>query len=429
MVEEKKSNFRLSGKHFIVTYKGHLKIEQLTFLKKLNTHKMFHEVGKTGYKHTHLVVCFAKKFESRNVKCFDVDGIHPNIKPIKTKVHWERAANYDEASKKKEIEKLAIVSDTLTGNEYEWLGNYRNLIQAHNKWSGVINDDYLTKIVQKYPHWARDCFENKPNQYKFNLVEEYGSLLKWQEEVMQRLECQNKRKVTWIYDKDGGNGKSELSDHLEDQKDAYIVESGNYKDIAYLWELQETIVFDLVRSSEDFTPYRAIEAFLKGRITSTKYKPVRKRLSHNRGCNIIVFANYLPDKQKLSLDRWDIGHLDDGNIEWQSNDSTNLKVPPESLNIKGDSRKEVMIPSETSSESDISLEVNSCENLKPEESPKLRKMKRNALTIFEDNFLPNLELSTTASSSKILDQNNRGPKCNQALESSDSPADYHSRST
>lgn len=328
-------NFRVSGKHFMLTFKGHLKIKDLPFMKKLNTHKIFHEVGKTGYKHTHVVICFIKKFESRNVKCFDSGEVHPNIKAIKTKKHWERCINYDESNKKKDIEKIGIVSDTLNGNEYEWLGTYRTIIQAHKKWADVINDDYLTNVVQKYPYWAREAFDNTPSKYKFDLVEEYGSLLKWQEEVISRLNNQDKRKVMWIYDKEGNNGKSELSDHLEDNNDAYIVESANYKDIAYLWNLEETVVFDLVRSrdEDDFTPYRAIEAFKKGRITSTKYKPVRKRLEHSKGCKIVIFSNSLPDYKRLSRDRWDIGYLDKGAIVWNPTVQTNL--PPRSLNIKG----------------------------------------------------------------------------------------------
>lgn len=333
-----KKGWRMSGRHFLVTYKGHLEMKDLHLLKKENTHKVFHEIGKkTGYYHTHVVVAFYKKFESRNCRIWDIGNVHPNIKAIRDRTHWQNCVNYDTASKKLTHCKFPIISDTLTGYEYEWLGTIRSIIQSKKTWSDVINDDYLTEYVQKYTNWAREAFDNKPNQWKFDLETEYGSLLSWQSETLDRLEKQDKRGIIWIYDKIGNNGKSELADHLEDQNGAYIVESGNYKDIAYLWEMQETIVFDLVRDSEDFTPYRAIEAFMKGRITSTKYKPVRKRLPHNNGCKIIVFANYLPDRKKLSADRWDIGILNNGKVRWEKDLDSNqvVKLPPRSLNIMG----------------------------------------------------------------------------------------------
>ena len=360
------NKFRLSGKHFIITYKGHIELKALKYLfRHESVHIIFHEIGKTGYKHTHVVCCFMKKYESRNVKCFDIDGVHPNIKPIRTRAHWTRCVEYYNGVKKNDAEGVNIISNTLTGYEFEWLGSTRQVIQNHKTWNDVINDDYLATSLQNYPHWCRECFDNKPNSYKFDLMETYGSLLPWQSEVLTRLETQSKRKVTWIYDEKGGNGKSELSDHLEDQKNAYIVESGNYKDIAYLWQKQETVVFDLVRSSEDFTPYRAIEAFLKGRITSTKYKPVRKRLNHNRGCNIVVFANYLPDKSSLSLDRWDIGHLNTGAIVW-----SNEKLPLESLNIKGETL-----------DLNIPTKKNGVLNLKIPSFSEFRKTKKQAIVI------------------------------------------------
>lgn len=339
------TKFRISAKHFMLTFKTHLLLEKVAFLStRGNTHKIFYEVGESGYKHTHMVISFKEKFESRNPRCFDVEGIHPHIKTIKSREHWNNCIQYDKA-KKKEGRKYNVISNTIDDNEWKWLGTYRTCIQEHTSWRDVINDDDLTNVVRKFPHWAREVFDNKPKTYRFDLIKEYGKFLDWQEEVLDRLKNQDKRKVIWIYDKKGNNGKSELADHLEDQENAFIVESGNYKDIAYLWNLEETIVFDLVRTTEDFTPYRAIEAFLKGRITSTKYKPVRKRLNHNKGCKIIVFSNYLPERKKLSLDRWDIGHLNGGMISWEKSG-----VPPGSLNIK----EETLIKGQTNTTKNLS---------------------------------------------------------------------------
>lgn len=306
------SKFRLQSKSLFLTYKSH--IDSTSWYEAISkksgrtfNYKLSHETGKTGYQHTHILVFSSKQFNTRDPRYFDFLSIHPNLKPIKTKCHWKNLVNY---TVKEGV--LSVQFDNLTGNEMEWLGSVRNVIQSHKTWADVINDDYLTPYIQRYMKWATEVFNAKPVVGAFDIEEEYGQFLPWQALCLEKLKSQDKRSIMWIYDKEGNNGKSELSDHIEDQLDGLCVESGSYKDIAYLWQREKNIVFDLCRSQEEFTPYKAMESFKKGRLTSTKYQTVRKKMDNHESCNVVVFSNYMPDISKSSIDRWDIYTLDKG---------------------------------------------------------------------------------------------------------------------
>lgn len=321
--KKKKSSFKLDGQAFLLTYKTHLKFEQFIFLNKIeNGHKILWETGETGYLHTHLLVFFKKRFQTKNCRYFDVIDIHPNINPIRTAVHWKNAVDYENANKKHN--EFVVNSNTLDGYEFQYLGNLKNLIQSHEKWSDVLNDDGCDKI-KLYMNWARAVHNNRPNTYRFNITEEYGGFLAWQDECLTLLKAQSKRSILWIYDSVGNSGKSELSNHIEDNFGGLVIEGGKFANIAYLWKLEEYIVFDLPRCIEDFIPYKLMECFKKGRLTSTKYQTTRKRLQHGGGCKVLVLANFLPDTERLSKDRWDIRYLDKGVLKKGGTNSLTLR--------------------------------------------------------------------------------------------------------
>lgn len=315
-----KSKFRLNCRSLILTYKSH--IDASKFEKFKGFHKIWHELGETGYKHTHCVFYYRKAYDTKNERYFDIGDIHPNIKKILTKTHWKNCVNYDKASKK-EGSKFTTVKDTLSGNEFLWNGEARDAIQAHKRWSDVINDSSLEGIVQQHFRWARACFDAKP---KFNALgpKDKLTLRPWQKNVLQQLEEQNDRQILWVYDKHGAKGKSWLTDYLLDNYDATMFNSGKIADIARAFQYEEIAIFDLPKSADkDFTPYRAMEMLKDGRIFSPKYESGLKRFKR---CKVIVFSNELPDKTKLIADRWNIIDLGDGTAKKN-------EVPTASLNI------------------------------------------------------------------------------------------------
>lgn len=117
---------------------------------------------------------------------------------------------------------------------------------------------------------------------------------------------QPERQVTWYWEPVGNAGKSFLADWLEIKRDAFVVTGGKFADIAYAFNYQEYIVFDFARDQQDRFPYQLLEDFKNRRIFSTKYASMMKRAV---SCKLIVFANFEPERAKLSQDRWDIHRL------------------------------------------------------------------------------------------------------------------------
>lgn len=329
-VTEKKNKFNFNCKAVILTYKEHIEIKKFKFLcENENTHKLIYETGSTGYVHCHLLIMFKKKIHTRDCRFFDIGNIHPNIKKVCTKKHWCNAAKYEEASKK-EGTIYKISSDTLTGNEYVWLGSVRDIIQSCKTWNDVVNheNEYLEGVLQKYLNWAREVFKAKPRP---NLTKD-AVLRAWQNQLVKQLSKQNDRKIKWVYDPTGGNGKSFLTNFLLDNKNAFFCNNGKLSDVAYAYNNEPLVIFDLPRSTvdtdgKDWTPYRCMECFKDGRLFSSKYQSCIKRF---KSCAVVVFANFLPDRSKLSADRWDVVDLNTGTLS-----AHKFGLVPGVLNIRG----------------------------------------------------------------------------------------------
>lgn len=91
--------FRFRGLKVHLTYKTHVPFDKIkALMKSLRDTKMFsivHEIGDehednpTPYAHTHVFWWWKKDYDSTNARCFDIDGIHPNIKGNKG-IQWSK---------------------------------------------------------------------------------------------------------------------------------------------------------------------------------------------------------------------------------------------------------------------------------------------------------------------------------------------------
>nr|QTE03451.1 MAG: replication-associated protein [Anser anser CRESS-DNA-virus sp.] len=117
------------------------------------------------------------------------------------------------------------------------------------------------------------------------------------------------RKIYWYYDINGAAGKTTYAKHLairlvdrflylggkaNDIKSAIaqMVEKGNNPDVC---------IFDFVRSCESHISYDAIESVKNGIFFSGKYE---SNMVVFNTPHVIIFANFKPDLDKLSRDRW-----------------------------------------------------------------------------------------------------------------------------
>jgi hypothetical protein len=75
------TNFRISNKKLLVSYKSNLdklKTTELFLYKyKAKTVEFYY-----AYEYSHIIVYFGKVFQSINVNIFDIDGIRPIIRKI-----------------------------------------------------------------------------------------------------------------------------------------------------------------------------------------------------------------------------------------------------------------------------------------------------------------------------------------------------------
>lgn len=147
---------------------------------------------------------------------------------------------------------------------------------------------------------------------KLDHVEPYP----WQKDVIELVKTEpDDRTINWYWEAEGNCGKTALAKHLcikYPNKVLYL--SGKCTDVKYtiMKFLEndnndvEILIFDFVRSTEQFISYEALETVKNGIFCNSKYEcgMVQYNSPH-----VIVFANFTPDQSKLSQDRWRIVNI------------------------------------------------------------------------------------------------------------------------
>ena len=131
----------------------------------------------------------------------------------------------------------------------------------------------------------------------------------WQQRLKEIIEGEvSDRYVYWLYDTAGGAGKSFMSGYLQTHHNAFIVSGGKVADIAHAYNEEPIVVFDLPRTMADHCDhiYSLIEKFKDGCIFSGKYESRTKVFDVP---HVIVFANFEPEYDKLSKDRWQVSSI------------------------------------------------------------------------------------------------------------------------
>lgn len=172
--------------------------------------------------------------------------------------------------------------------------------------SGEALEDYFPTFV-KYPSLQKMLMKVKDTIRVERLRQEMNSELRpWQTDLVLELTGSvNNRSVIWIVDPEGNRGKTWLSKYLavKHPHDVIRLENGKSADLKYAYTGQKICIFDLSRSQEDHINYEVIESIKNGIFLSTKYESCMRVYANPHVC---VFANFEPDRSKLSQDRWDV---------------------------------------------------------------------------------------------------------------------------
>lgn len=148
------------------------------------------------------------------------------------------------------------------------------------------------------------------------MARELGDIVlkKWQMDLLHDLEKEpDPRKIIWFVDRKGNTGKTYLSKYLLANKKAARFENGRSTDIKYAYKGERIVIFDLTRSQEEHFNYEVLENIKNGIMFSGKYESAMKVFPVP---HVVVFANWGPNVEKLSHDRWDLRSIDDAECQW-----------------------------------------------------------------------------------------------------------------
>ena len=145
------------------------------------------------------------------------------------------------------------------------------------------------------------------------------------------------RLIHWYWDNVGCKGKTTLAKHIRMNHNAVYVQ-GKAADIKHgvierikLMGEVDIVMMGLPRTYETFVSYDAIESCKDGMFFSGKYE--------SQDCvfnppHVIIFANFPPQIDKLSADRWVITRLDEPeDIETEKESNAQLLYGPHQLTL------------------------------------------------------------------------------------------------
>ena len=131
----------------------------------------------------------------------------------------------------------------------------------------------------------------------------------WQKDIWEELKVKaDNRTVNWIYEVEGNAGKTVFCKKVVSTFNAIYVSGGKASDIKYQVASREDkddliVLFDFARVLEGKVSYTAIEEVKNGIFSSPKYESTDIVMN----CpHVYVFANWLPDFENLSKDRWNV---------------------------------------------------------------------------------------------------------------------------
>lgn len=133
----------------------------------------------------------------------------------------------------------------------------------------------------------------------------------WQKNILDILDTKpNRRTINWIWEEEGGKGKTFVSQYIDWKYPTVIVngkQSDVFNGIAKFIEQKNKqpriVIVDIPRTNEQYCCYGTMEKIKDGLMYSGKYEGAQVRLTP---LHLFVFANFPPKERGLSKDRLNI---------------------------------------------------------------------------------------------------------------------------
>lgn len=171
------------------------------------------------------------------------------------------------------------------------------------------NEEALQQYCQKDDTRTGKIYKNIIEKQELK-IPSYEQLYDWQKEIVELCRTEpDDRHIYWYWDEKGNSGKTTLIKYIITHMKAAYSCAGKSADILTIADEKINIyLLNFVRSQEGFTPYTALEQLKDGLISDSKLKKTSRSIVMNSP-HVIVFANWPPDINKLSKDRWVIKNL------------------------------------------------------------------------------------------------------------------------
>lgn len=177
-------------------------------------------------------------------------------------------------------------------------------------WEKCSNWEASVRYCQKKEGRIRGPWLKGEQKIEDLKILKFENLRPWQKEITEIIEKEpDERKVYWFWESNGGFGKSAFTKFLIARYGAMLL-TGKGSDMKYAiankGSYPDLVVIDCPRSMKEYISYPAIEEIKNGCFFCGKYES--KQVIGNSP-HIIIFANFPPDEDKLSADRWIIKEL------------------------------------------------------------------------------------------------------------------------
>lgn len=251
-----------------------------------------HETGEEGYQHTHVVIHTIARYSTRDpdLRDFDFNEIHPNIKILKGQKAYKDALGYISKEDK------TVRSQPLSLCDQVWA--CESLEEALDKF--VVRPSCTPGIIA--------LFNARPKGPIWKPIETRG----WQTlfyDMIKESYCE--RSVYWLRSR-GNSGKTFFMKYMMQQHPTdclLIADAYMSRDISLMFknavDQNNTCKYVLVDCSRAFNfPdqfYTILERIKDGLMTSTKYCSSTVMFQN---AVLVVMSNQWPNITKLSYDRW-----------------------------------------------------------------------------------------------------------------------------
>lgn len=347
------NSFYFKGRTIHLTYSSHFdftrylnKMKEVVNAKgcQILYYSIVSEIGKTGHKHIHAAFHFNKNLTVTNCRFFDYQNekgeqIHPHAREKLNKdQNYLDYFNYLACvyHKKSKFSVHMTNFTSVTGKsgrsipDKQPLPDFKELQDYPNEHE-LVKDAYSRghqTVVQSLLVAKKYAKDPKEKVIPADMITNLNS---WQNFFIRLIEAKinDNRVVHWVYDQEGGTGKTALTSYLKMHHNACTFPISDIKSAMYCINEQKKktgepppiIVIDAARDSnkqkdnnsnnndkvkkEYFNGgniYELIEVLKNGEVYSTKY--VVEAWNYKTSPFIIVMSNSPPDISRLSEDRW-----------------------------------------------------------------------------------------------------------------------------